>query len=139
MVSQPNEKIIAEGSITTSTRRTVEALFEAFNRHDLDDVMALYDKNTRLITPGFPEPRYGQKFVRDEYRNHFEQIPGVHDAVTRIICEGEYAAVEFIASWEQPTEFNAAARGQVRIAAIIKVVDGKIKEDTAYFDRMAFK
>ena len=122
-----------------TTRQTVEALFEAFNRHDLDDVVTLYDDSIKLVTPSFPEARYGLEFVRDEYRGHFENIPGVHNAVTRIIVEGDYAAVQFTASWEQPTETDPGARGEIHIAAIIKVVNGKIVEDTAYFDRKAFE
>ena len=129
----------AGDAVTTTTRSSIEALFGAFNRHNLDDVMALYDNDIRLVTPSFPEPRFGLEFVRDEYRSHFENILGVHNAVTRIVAEGEYAAVEFTASWEQPTEIDPGARGEIHIVAIIKVVNGKIVEDTAYFDRRAFE
>jgi hypothetical protein len=122
-----------------TTRQTVDALFEAFNRHDLDDVVTLYDDGIRLVTPSFPEARHGLNHVRDEYRGHFENIPGVQNTVTRIVVEGEYAAVQFTASWEQPTETDPGARGEIHIAAIIKVVSGKIVEDTAYFDRKVFE
>ena len=61
------------------TRAIVEQLFEAFNRHDLDAVVALYADNAKLVTPSFVEPRYGLEVVREEYKGHFDNIPGVHD------------------------------------------------------------
>jgi uncharacterized protein (TIGR02246 family) len=121
------------------TKAVVEALFAAFNRHDLEGVVALYSPDARLVTPGFPEPRYGLNVVREEYQSHFENIPGVHDEVVRIIADGNQAAVEFTASWEQPTEDEPDARGVLHIAAFITIENGKIVEDIAYFDRKALE
>ncbi len=74
--------------------------------------------------------------VREIYDGHFENIPGVHDAVQNIIAEGDQWSVEFIASWDQPTDDDLNARGNPRIATFITAKNGKIIQDITYFDRM---
>ena len=118
------------------TRQIVVALFEAFNRHDVEALVALYSKDTKIVSPGDIEPRIGHEIVREIYQGHFDNIPGVHDAVQNIVAEGDRAAVEFIATWEQPTEDDPGARGSLRIATFIMVIDGKIAEDITYYDRL---
>ena len=86
--------------------------------------------------PGDIEPQIGREVVRKIYDGHFENIPGVHDAVQNIIAEGNQGSVEFIASWDQPTEDDRNARGNLRIAAFITVKNGKIIQDITYFDQM---
>lgn len=119
------------------TRALVGAIFESFNRHDLDGIVAFYHPEAKIVTPSFPEPRYGLEVVRDMYRDHFENIPGVHDQVTRIVAEGNQAAVEFTATWDQPQEGDPAARGELKIAVFLKFKDGLVIEDITYFDRAA--
>lgn len=123
---------------TAETRAIVEAVFEAFNRHDLDAIVALYHPDAKLVTPGFPEPRYGLEVIRATYKDHFDNIPGVYDEVTRIVAEGNEGAVEFTATWDQPTEDDPEARGALKIAVFLKIKDGLIIEDITYFDRMVF-
>lgn len=121
---------------TVETRAIIEAVFEAFNRHDLDGVVALYHPDAKLVTPGFPEPRYGLEVIRATYKDHFDNIPGVYDEVTRIVAEGDRAAVEFTASWDQPTENDPEAKGTLRISTFITITDGLISADVTYYDRM---
>ena len=124
---------------SSETRAIIEAVFEAFNRHDLEAIVALYHPGARLVTPGFPEPRYGLDVIRATYKDHFDNIPGVYDEVTRIVAEGDQGAVEFTASWDQPTGDDPEARGALKISAFLKIKDGLIIEDITYYDRMAFE
>lgn len=124
---------------SAETRTIIEAVFEAFNRHDLEAVVALYHPEAKLVTPGYPEPRYGLEVIRATYKDHFDNIPGVYDEVTRIVAEGDQGAVEFTASWDQPTEEDPNARGELHISAFLKIKDGLIIEDITYFDRMVFE
>jgi len=126
-------------SQTEETRAVVEAVFEAFNRHDLEAVVALYHPDAMFITPTYTEPRYGEETTRLIYQDHFDNIPGVHDQVTRIVAEGNQAAVEFTATWDQPTEDDPEARGALKISVFLKLKDGLIIEDITYFDRMVFE
>jgi len=127
---------LVAGDNSEATRQVILALFEAFNRHDTEALVELYSEDARILSPGDIEPRVGHAVVRDIYAGHFDNIPGVHDAVQNIIAEGNRGSVEFIASWDQPTEDDPDARGQLRIAAFITVKNGKIVQDITYFDRV---
>ncbi len=127
--------VSAEDS-SEETRQIVVALFEAFNQHDVEALVELYSQDTKILSPGDIEPRIGQEVVREIYQGHFDNIPGVHDAVQNIVAEGNRAAVEFIATWEQPTEDDPGARGSLRIATFITVRNGKIAEDITYYDQL---
>lgn len=121
---------------SAATRQVIVSLFEAFNRHDTEALVALYSEDAQILSPGDLNPRVGNSVVRDIYADHFDNIPGVHDAVQNIVVEGNRGAVEFTASWDQPTEGDPDARGQLRIAAFITVRNGKIIKDITYFDRV---
>lgn len=131
----PGRVILADGN-ADETRQIILALFEAFNRHDTDALAGLYSEDARILAPGDIEPRIGQQVVREIYDNHFQNIPGVHDAVQNIIADGDQGSVEFIASWDQPTENNPNARENIRIGSFITVKNGKIIQDITYFDRV---
>lgn len=122
--------------VSDTTRRVIEQLFEAFNRHDTNALVELYADDAELLSPGDIAVTIGKDAVRTVYDDHFNNIPGVHDAVQGIVAEGEHGAVEFIASWDQPTDENPNARGQLRIASFITVEKGKIVRDITYFDRV---
>ncbi len=131
----PAKVTLAEGK-SEETQQVILALFEAFNRHDTEALVDLYSEDARIRSPGDIEPRIGREVVREIYGGHFENIPGVHDAVQNIIAEGDQGSVEFIASWDQPTDDDPNARGNLRIASFITVKNGKIIQDITYFDRM---
>jgi ketosteroid isomerase-like protein len=120
------------------TRQVILALFEAFNRHDTESMVALYSKDAEVFSPGNIEPRVGPDAIREIYDGHFDNIPGVHNAVQNIIVDGDRGSVEFVASWSQATKDDLNARGKLKIAAFITINDGKIIRDVAYFDRVGF-
>ena len=127
-----------EESSAAQTRDIVIALFEAFNAHDLDAVLALYHPDVMKINPSHPEPRYGKEVIREIYSSLFQQLPGVQDTIGRIICEGNQASVEFTASWPSPVKDGTSIDQELKVAAFIKIKHGKIIEDVTYYDRMAF-
>jgi len=57
-------------------------LFDAFNRHDLDAIMELFDEDATLDMPRGPHP-WGQRFigkaqVREGLASRFKGLPDVH-------------------------------------------------------------
>ncbi len=128
--------IVSAKDDSDETRQIVVALFTAFNRHDVEALVELYSVDTKIVSPGVIEPRFGREVVREIYQDHFDNIPGVHDAVQNIVAEGNRAAVEFIATWDQPNEDNPDARGSLRIPTFITVRNGKIVEDITYYDQL---
>jgi steroid delta-isomerase-like uncharacterized protein len=60
----------------------LRAFLAAFNRHDLDDIMAFFSDDCTFDMPRGPEP-FGQRFVgrravREGLGNRFKGIPDVH-------------------------------------------------------------
>jgi len=133
----PLSTVMADDSGET-TRQVVLALFEAFNRHDADALVALYSEDAVTRSPGDSEEQSGREGIRENYQGHFDHIPGVWDSVRNMVIDGDQAAIEFIASWNQPTVDDPAARGELRIGSFITVREGRIVRDITYFDRQEF-
>ncbi len=136
---QDSAHLIDENALTATTRDIITAEFEAFNKHDIDALVALYSEDAETRSPGDLASTFGRDRIRETYQGHFDNIPDVHDSVQNIVAEGENGAVEFIASWSQPTADDPDARGSLKIAAFLTVRDGKIVKDITYFDRVEFK
>lgn len=136
-LTYPTKTLLADGNEDT-TRQVILAMFAAFNEHDIEAIVDLYSDDAQIFSPGDSEIRIGQAVVREIYANHFADIPNVHDEVRNIVIDGDQGAVEFIATWDQPSDSHPDARGKLRIAAFLIVQNGKIVKDIAYFDRQEF-
>ena len=66
----------------TVTTETLEAIADAFNRHDLDAIMAFFTEDAVFEAPKGPDP-WGRRFVgkeqvREGFAARFAGIPDVH-------------------------------------------------------------
>lgn len=110
-------------------RAVVEALFAAFNRHDLDAMVALYADNVRLTSSDFCAPRAGHVGVRRTYSQLFQAFPDITDTIDQLVIEGDRVAIQFTArSRASGRELN------LRIATFITVRGGLIQSDDSIFD-----
>lgn len=124
--------------------KVMHAMFEAFNRHDLEAMQALYADDAVFVSPEMPEPVVGAHHVKTIYGPLFEMAPDVKDEVIHYIHNGDEVAVEFVStgtveniSPDDPIEMKGR-KFELHIFARLKVKDGKIVEDVSYFDQMAF-
>lgn len=124
-----------EADSTARTRGIVITLIEAFNAHDLDALLAHYHPDVVKINPHFPEPRSGKAVVRDGYAGLFRRFPDVQDTIQRLVVDGDQAAVELSASWSVPGRPHE--RRTMRIAAFLRIREGRIVEDVTYYDPRA--
>jgi len=112
-----------------SPEKTVLAMFDAFNRHDVDTLVSLYAENAVLVSPDYCQPKHGRAAVREIYSGLFHAIPNVYDDLQTLIVSGDTVAVEFVATGRM---------GDIPIhqpiAAFIQVQNGLIVRDTGYFD-----
>ena len=46
-----------------ATRQVIVSLFEAFNRHDTEALVALYSEDAQILSPGDLDPRVGDKVL----------------------------------------------------------------------------
>ena len=74
----------------------VMAMFDAFNRHDLDAMAALYADDAHVASPDLDAPQRGPEAIRAIYARYFESAPDIQDEVTRVFADGAQVAVEFV-------------------------------------------
>lgn len=99
----------------TVTVATFEAILDAFNRHDLDAIMAFFAEDATLDTPRGPDP-WGKRFVgkaavREGLAERFAGIPDVHYAEGRHWVSGERGASEWLLTGTTTAGQRIAVRG----------------------------
>jgi ketosteroid isomerase-like protein len=130
----------------TDPRTVVKEMFEAWDRKDLDGVIARYADTVVIRGPGGIHAEGA-----DAARQMFGALLGAYDSghseVLHQFVDGDYVITE----WRDITQHNGeltlatgervAPTGRTvtqEIVFIDHVVDGKIVEETAYFDRHEF-
>lgn len=122
---------MAQASTTAgeqSPAQVVQAMFDAFNRHDAAGMAALYADDARLTSSDFCAPR-GKRDVERTYDVLFRAHSDVRDEVETMIVSGDRVAVRFTAlssAGTQPLELP--------MIAIITARDGRIAADDTLFD-----
>lgn len=116
---------------TAEVEGKVRAFFEAFNRHDLDAVVAFYAPDAVLESSDFAAPRHGREGARRTYAELFDALPSVRDEVKSIVVDGESVAVEFESRWDARGD---APAGRLQIATFFQLRAGLIARDVTYFD-----
>jgi ketosteroid isomerase-like protein len=112
--------------LTSGTADTVEAFNTAFNRHDVDAVMALMTddcvfENTQPPPDG--ERHVGQSAVRAYWVQFFKESPSARFDAEEVVIAGDRAVVRWRFDWGD---------GHIRGIDLLKVRDGKVAEKFAY-------
>ena len=81
---------------THTPEATIQALFAAFNRHDVAALQRLYSPLAQLNASDFCHSRTGADVART-YTALFHAFPDIQDVADTIIIEGDRAAVRFTA------------------------------------------
>ncbi len=127
-------------------RAVVTAMFAAWDRKDLEGVMARYANDVVIRGPGGMHAQ-GADAAREMFGHLLGAYDGGHSEVLQQFVDGDYVITE----WRDVTEHTGSltlatgdsveATGRTvtqEIVFIHHVVNGKIAEETAYFDRHAF-
>ena len=109
-------------------RAQIDALFAAFNRHDLAALQSLYLADARLTSSDFCAPRTARDVPRT-YGALFATFPDIRDEVDTVIIEGSRAAVRFVSHSEVP---GRAFR--LTLVTLFEFKSGKIAADETTFD-----
>ncbi len=110
-------------------RETVEAVFEAFNRHDAAAMATLYAPDAVLHSSEFCEPQRGRETIERIHRELFAAVPDIQDEVTDIFVGGEKVAVRFVSRSELPARAFEMTFGDFFI-----VRDGLVVSDDTIFN-----
>jgi ketosteroid isomerase-like protein len=111
----------------TPEEQLIQRYFEAFNRHDIEGVMACYHENPVIVGPDGKRCE-GRAEVRRSYESEFAMFPdGVCDLR---LCTGNNGR----GVAESLFHGTRADRGKVEAigAEVMEIVDGKIKEIRDY-------
>ncbi len=118
--------------LTTSTLEAVERFNQAFNRHDVDAVMAAMTEDC-VFENTFPPPdgeRYeGQAAVRAFWEAFFHSSPSAAFEVEELFATGDRCVVRWLYRWAPDAE---GMPGHVRGIDLFRVRDGKVAEKLSY-------
>ncbi len=111
---------------TRETLATIERFNEAFSRHDVDAVMALFTDDCVFenTSPAPDGERYeGQAAVRAFWERFFAESPRARVEAEDIFAGGDRACVRWRYDWGD---------GHVRGVDVFRVRDGKVVEKLSY-------
>lgn len=113
-----------------ATLALVERFHDAFNRQDIDAVMALTTDDC-VFENTYPPPdgeRYaGRQAVRAAFSDFFASSPGAHFEIEDVEALGDNAVLRWRYSWS-----NADGQGHIRGLDVFRIQDGKIAAKLSY-------
>jgi steroid delta-isomerase-like uncharacterized protein len=121
----------------------LKRLGAAWNRHDMDTVVAMLDPNFVEYTPAVPEPVRGRDAYRKIQEPMFSAFPDVEFRVLNTIAKGDTVAREILATGTFKGPFELAGRTlpptgrrvEIRYAELCQVNSkGLITEERVYMD-----
>ncbi len=113
-------------AMTEATLTTIERFNDAFNRHDVDAVMALMTEDVVFENTSPPPDgeRYeGQAAVRAFWERFFGGSPGAHFEAEESLAAGDRCVVRWRYSWGD---------GHIRGVDVFRVQEGKVAEKLSY-------
>jgi ketosteroid isomerase-like protein len=120
-----------EQSAAGSTELTLQQFHDAFNRHDVDAIMALMTADC-IFENTYPRPdgtRYeGQAAVRGFWQDLFQASPQAYFAVEELFVAGDRGVLRWVYHWVDRDGIS----GHVRGVDIFRVRDGKVAEKLSY-------
>jgi ketosteroid isomerase-like protein len=118
----------------TSEEQLIKRYFDAFNRHDLEGVVACFHNEAVLVSPD-GKRLVGIAEVRRSYEKEFALFPDAHCDLR--VCTGNsgrgVAESYFTGTRSRETRIEAIG------AEVMEIVDGKIKEIRDYHHAMPAK
>jgi len=118
-------------TLTASTRATVERFNEAFNRHDVDAVMALMTEDCVFENTSPPpdgERHQGQEAVRGFWERFFHSSPTAAFETEEMLACGDCCVVRWLYRWVD----GKGQPGHVRGIDLFRVYDGRVAEKLSY-------
>ena len=111
----------------------LEALFDAFNRHDVDTLVGLYAEHA--VNHQMPaSPLRGRGAIRRSLEEGFAAIPDMRCRLVNIIGDGDRGAVEWEASCTYRPPDKAPRPYTVNGCGFFRVQGGVIVEQHGYWD-----
>jgi len=115
---------------TKATLEAVDRFNDAFNRHDVDAVMAAMTDDCVFENTSPPEGRRyeGKDQVRAAWEEFFAASPDAHFDGEDVIVAGDRCIVQWQYTWSNDDGTKSSLRG----VDVLRVRDGKVAEKFAY-------
>jgi ketosteroid isomerase-like protein len=115
---------------TKATLEAVDRFNDAFNRHDVDAVMAAMTDDCvfESTSPPLGERHEGPRAVRAAWDDFFASTPTAHFDSEDVIATGDRCVVQWRFTWKN----DDGSTGTVRGVDVLRIRDGRIAEKFAY-------
>jgi predicted SnoaL-like aldol condensation-catalyzing enzyme len=107
------------------------AWFEAFNSHNLEKLISLYDDEAKHYSPKLkirlPETKglvKGKEALREWWRDAFERLPSLHYKVTSLTANSDRVFMEYIRIVDQ--------EDNMLVAEVLEIKEGFIVASRVY-------
>jgi ketosteroid isomerase-like protein len=118
-------------TLSEHTLEVVEKFNQAFNRQDLDVVMALMTDNC-VFEDTYPAPdgtrHTGHEEVREAFASFFRSSPGAEFIAEEVFATSSRCVVRWVYRWDAHSD----QRNYVRGIDVFRVQEGKVAEKLAY-------
>lgn len=105
--------------------------FDAFNSHQLEQLLSLYDDEARHFSPKLkirkPETNgyvEGKQALREWWQDAFERLPSLHYKVTSLTANSDRVFMEYVR--------NVDGEEDMLVAEVLDVKNGKIIASRVY-------
>lgn len=117
--------------MNSSNRRIAEAWFQAFNEHNLDNLLALYHDDAAHYSPKLkirlPETKgyiAGKAALRAWWQDSFERLPQLRYEVLTLTANNERVFMEYIR--------HVPGEDDLQVGEVLVIVNGKITASRVY-------
>ena len=119
-------------SMTTQANLSIaQAWFEAFNNHNLEKLLSLYDDEAAHFSPKLkvrqPETNgliIGKNALRNWWQDAFERLPTLHYKATTLTANADRVFLEYLRTVESENE--------MLVAEVLEIKEGKIIASRVY-------
>ena len=105
--------------------------FDAFNRHNLEQLLSLYDDEAQHFSPKLkirkPETNgfvSGKQALREWWQDAFDRLPSLHYKVTSLTANGDRVFMEYVRTVDGEED--------MLVAEVLVVREGKINASRVY-------
>ena len=125
--------------LSTTPSNTALKWIDAYNRHNIDQLIALYDEHATNVQLPWEKLIQGQEAIRLTYTNTFNAFPDIHIEAENLIEQGQWITLEWIFSGTMKGPFAGHAPNNnafnMRGCEVFKIVNEKILQQHGYWDK----
>jgi len=125
-----------------NTKELLQNWIDAFQRRDLDAVVACYAETGINFQVAAGEPSVGKERIRNDSAEFFKAFPDAWSRVENLMSDGDWAAWEWIGGGTFSGEFYGAKPTgksfEIRGCGFFQFKDDKIIFQRGYWDKLSW-